>query len=76
METTFHVSANELDANFLEALKKLFGGQNLVINVVPEADTTDYLLSDAARWEVLFKSMQEAESGNVVAVNLADYRAS
>ncbi|OGX82495.1 hypothetical protein [Hymenobacter coccineus] len=75
METTFHLNANELDANFLEALKRLFVGKDIVINVADEVDTTDYLLSDADRKAVLFKSIQEAESGALVSVNLNDYRA-
>ncbi len=75
METTFHLNANELDANFLEALKKMFTGKDIVISVATEVDTTDYLLSDADRKATLFKSVQEAESGALVSVNLDDYRA-
>ena len=75
METTFHLNANELDANFLEALKKLFVGKDIVISVAAEMDTTGYLLGDADRKAALLKSKQEAESGALVPVNLVDYRA-
>ncbi|AMJ66559.1 hypothetical protein [Hymenobacter sp. PAMC 26628] len=75
METTFHLNANDLDANFLEALKKLFVGKDIVISVANEVDATEYLLSDANRKAALFKSMQEAESGPLISVNLNDYRA-
>lgn len=75
METTFHLNANELDANFLEGLKKLFSGKNIVLTVATEADTTEYLLSDAQRRARLAQSIAEAESGALVTVNLNDYRA-
>ena len=75
METTFHVNVNDLDENFLAALKKLFTGQDIVISVAAEPDTTAYLLSDPERKARLLKSMQEAESGMLVDVNLNDYRA-
>lgn len=74
METTFHLNANDLDANFLEALKKLFGGQDIVINVAAEGDATEYLLSDASRKAALLKSIQEAENGELVPVDLNAYR--
>ncbi|WP_375419358.1 hypothetical protein [uncultured Hymenobacter sp.] len=74
METTFHLNANDLDANFLKALKRLFSGKNIVINVAAEADTTDYLLDNAERKATLFKSVQEAESGQLISVDLNDYR--
>ncbi len=74
METTFHLNANDLDANFLEALKKLFTGKNIVINVADEVDVTEYLLSNADRKAALFKSIQEAQEGALVSVNLDDYR--
>ena len=74
METIFHLNANDLDANFVEGLKKLFSGQNIVISVAAEADTTDYLLSDPARKALLLKSIAEAESGNLLAIKLTDYQ--
>ncbi len=74
METTFHLNENDLDANFLEVLKKLFVGKDIVINVADEVDTTEYLLSDSNRKAALFKSIQEAQEGALVSVNLDDYR--
>ena len=74
METTFHLNANDLDANFLEALKKLFNGKDIVISVAAEVDTTDYLLSDPARKAMLLKSIAEAGSGNLLSVKLTDYQ--
>ena len=74
METTFHLNVNELDGRFVEALQKLFADQNVVINIATEPDTTEYLLSDPARKARLLHSIAEAEKGNVVAVNLDDYR--
>ena len=75
METTFHLNASELNADFLEAVKKLFGGKDIIISVAAETDATEYLLSDPARKEMLLKSMQEAENGQLVSVNPADFRA-
>ncbi len=74
METTFRLNAQELDVNFLEAIKKLFADKNIVISVAAEADTTEYLLNDPARKAVLLNSIQEAENGNLLDVNLNDYR--
>lgn len=74
METTFHLNANDLDANFLEALKKLFTGKDIVISVATEIDTTEYLLSDVERKTALLKSIQEAKTGALVSVDLNDYR--
>lgn len=74
METTFHLNANELNTDFLEAVKKLFGGKDIVISVTSKADTTEYLLSDPDRKDMLLKSIQEAESENLISVNLDDFR--
>jgi len=74
METTFHLNADELDSKFVKAVKALFTGQNLVISVATEMDTTDYLLSDPERKERLLQSMQQVKDGNLVNVSLDDYR--
>ena len=75
METSFRLNAADLDIRFLEALRQLFTDQNIVINVATEADTTDYLLSDPARKARLMQALKDAETGNLVSVNLADYAA-
>lgn len=74
METTFHLNANELNTDFLEAVKKLFGGKDIIISVTSEADTTEYLLSDPERKQMLLKSIQEAEAEKLISVNLDDFR--
>ena len=63
-----------MDANFLEALKKLFNGKDIVISVAAEADTTDYLLRDPARKVMLLRFIAEAESGNLLSVRLTGYQ--
>lgn len=74
METTFHLNANELNTDFLEAVKKLFGGKDIIISVTSEADTTEYLLSDPERKQMLLKSIQEVEAEKLISVNLDDFR--
>lgn len=74
METVFHLNARELDEKFLEGLKKLFEDKNIIISVEEIVDTTDYLLSDPERKERLFKSTEEAKNGELIAVNLDDYK--
>ena len=65
MNVTFRLNANELDAKFLEAIKELFAGQNIVIRVLEEPDGTDYLLSDTERKEGLPKSYERAVDGEI-----------
>lgn len=69
MTTTFELHADELDGNFVKALKTLFKNRNLKITVDAEMDTTEYLLSNPANREHLMRSIEQARRGEVIEVS-------
>ncbi len=69
MTTTFELHADELDSNFVKALKTLFKNRNLKITVDADMDTTEYLLSNPANREHLLRSIEQAERGEVIHVS-------
>jgi hypothetical protein len=66
MTTTFELHADELDGNFVKALKTLFKNRNLKITVDAEMDTTEYLLSNPANRQALEESIEQAKRGEVI----------
>jgi len=69
MTTTFELHADELDANFVKALKTLFKNRNLKITVDAEMDTTEYLLSTEANRKALQESIEQANRGELIHVS-------
>ncbi len=43
MEALFKIRANDIDHNFMEAIRKLFQGKEIVIKVSTEMDDTAFL---------------------------------
>ena len=70
MYTTFHVKADELDKGFLKKLKTIFKRKSISISVEEDLDETEYLLSNSANRKMLEKSLAEAESGNLIKVDI------
>ena len=70
MHTTFHIKADDLDENFLKAVKKLFKRKAIAITVEEEMDETKYLLSSAANRRMLRKSLAEAKAGKLIRVDI------
>lgn len=62
MQTIYHLRTDELDNQFLEALKTLFKDKTIKI-VVDEIDETAYLLHSAANREHLLKAIAQVENG-------------
>jgi antitoxin YefM len=63
MQAVYRLSADELDMNFLDSIKKLFKTQKLYINIsTEEPDETDYLLSSPANAERLLKAINNIEN--------------
>jgi len=60
--TTYRLEANELNADFLKALKLLYKGKTISITVKEEMDETEYLLASEANRDML-KEALEAEEG-------------
>jgi antitoxin YefM len=70
MYTVYHLKADELDNQFLEALKTLFKDKTIEI-VVTEVDETAYLLHSDANRERLLQAIENVNNGeNLVKVEL------
>ncbi len=70
MYTVYHLKADELDNQFLEALKTLFKDKTIEI-VVTEVDETAYLLYSDANRERLLQAIEHVNNGeNLVEVKL------
>jgi antitoxin YefM len=83
MESTYRLHTNELDEQFLEAIKLLFANKIIEIKIsdvavekngythVDEMDETDYLLSSPANRKHLLEAIEHVNRGeNLIEVNL------
>jgi len=57
MRATFEISAEELDDQLLNQIKKMFKGKQVTITISTETDDTTYLLSDPANKKHLMDSI-------------------
>ncbi len=70
MQTVYHLNADELDNQFLEALKTLFKDKTIEI-VVTEVDETAYLLQSDANRKQLLQAIEHVNNGeNLIEVGL------
>jgi antitoxin YefM len=69
LNATYRLRADELDANFLEGLKKLFQAKEIEI-VVSDLDDTEYLLGTPANRDHLLAAVASVEANR----NLAEVR--
>ncbi len=70
MYTVYHLKADELDTQFLEALKTLFKDKTIEI-IVTEVDETAYLLHSDANRDRLLQAVEHVNDGeNLVTVEL------
>ena len=74
MTTTFHISPDELNDEFLQKLKSTFGKKHLLITVEEDESDTFYLLSTKENRDKFKQSLKELNDGEVVAVSLEDLR--
>ncbi len=74
MTTTYHISTEELNDEFLQKLKNTFGKKQLLITIEENDDDTFYLLSSKENRDKFKQSIKELENGNIVAVSLEDLR--
>ncbi len=73
MEAVIKLNIEELSAEFVNNLKKLFPGKNVEIKVEEEMDTTDYILSNPAYDSELSERIEEYEkTRKVISVNEED----
>jgi len=74
MTATFHISADELNDEFLLKLKSIFGKKQLLITIEEDEDDTFYLLSTAENRNKFKQSLKELKEGEVVTISLEDLR--
>ncbi|MCA9997904.1 MAG: hypothetical protein KDE56_19225 [Anaerolineales bacterium] len=63
MQTVYRLNADELNNQFLEALKTLFKDKEIEI-VVTEVDETAYLFQSEANKQRLLSAIQNVKQGN------------
>lgn len=72
MSTVYRLKASELDRNFLEKIKAIFGDKEIEI-IVTEFDETAYLLKSESNKNRLLRAVENVKEGqNLVEVNLQD----
>lgn len=73
MYTTYRLHINELDTNFIEALKVLFKDKEVEI-IVSEIDETAYLFQSVANKQRLLQAVENINNQeNLVEVTLGDF---
>lgn len=72
MYTTFHLEADELNSNFVTAVKQLFQGRKIAITIEEDGDS-DWLSDNPTMKAVLEERIDGIEAGNLIEVNLDDY---
>ena len=72
MSTVYRLKASELDSNFLEQIKAIFGDKEIEISV-SECDETEYLLKSEINKNKLLKAIENVKDRqNLVEVDLQD----
>ncbi len=74
MITTFHISAEELNDEFLQKIKQSFGEKQLLITIEEDTDDTFFLLSTKENRNKLKQSLKELKDGEIVSVDPKDLR--
>lgn len=72
MYTTYHLKEEELNEEFLEAVKKLFKNKRLTISIAEEIDETAYLLNSSANLKRLQESVDQVRKGQIKEFNDID----
>lgn len=73
MTATYSISREELNSDFIEAIKQTFKSEKVLIQVDDVMDETEYLLSTPANKDFLEKSIQQVINGEVVELDLEKY---
>jgi hypothetical protein len=59
MEAIYKLNANEINADLMQAIKKLFGRKEITITITTEPDETTYLTMNPANEKHLLESMAQ-----------------
>lgn len=73
MYTSYHLNSNELNADFLESVKKLFKNKRITISIEEEMDETEYLLSTDANRKHLEDALNSKEGYSFTAEEFTKY---
>jgi len=68
MTTTYHISADELNDEFLQKVKLTFGKKQLLITVEEDEDDTFFLLSSKNNRDKFKQSLKELQEGDLISV--------
>lgn len=72
MSTTYHLKASELNHDFLEQIKAIFGDKEIEITI-SEFDETEYLLKSEANKNQILKAIENVKNRqNLVEIGLQD----
>lgn len=63
MESTYYLNSDELNADFIKAIKTLFKNKNIAITVSVEEDETEHLLSTDTNKRRLLESIKNVKKG-------------
>jgi len=74
MEVSYRLSIDDLDARFIESIKKLFNDKSTYIN--KKEDETDYLLSNPANASRLLKAVEniQKDKDRLIYKNIEDLK--
>ena len=72
MTATYQLTLDELEPSFVEQLKQMHhkGRVKVTVEVEEEHDETAFLLRNPKNREILLKSIEQAERGNVIEVDV------
>ncbi len=71
METTIRINSDNLSADIIEAIKKMFPHKNIEITINP-ADETEYILNNPEYAQELMERIEEYETKQKTIVIKAD----
>ncbi|GEO10164.1 hypothetical protein SAE01_26600 [Segetibacter aerophilus] len=74
MTTTYHISTDELNEDFLQKLKHAFGKKQLLITVEEDDDDTFFLLSTKDNRDKFKQSLSELKGGDLVSITPDELR--
>lgn len=63
MISTYHITEEELTADFLKNIKSLFKNKRLTVTISEEIDTTEYLLASDANKKHIQKASSDLQKG-------------
>ena len=73
MTATYSISREELNVDFIEAIKRTFKTEKVFIQIDEVMDETEYLLSTPANKDFLEKSILQVKNGEVLKLDIEDY---